>query len=234
MQIEECTGTFTLEMPRHHSGSPIKTIATEIVRIFEEMPVVTLVLDFSSTELIDSDGIGSLVSVAKEAQLRHVALRLKNLNETLTQLFNHTGLDRIFTIERNEEIFAATVDFFAPSSDVALGITTELEGDVEVFHLSGIMNHPVGSGFFKQQLLLSLSRSKKVLLDMEELTFIDSLSISTLLRMNNLLTSTGGSMGICNAACIVLDILETLNIGSIIPLYATQHEALANWKTPHG
>lgn len=233
MQIEESTGTFILEMPRHHSGMQIKTMSTKIAQVFEEMPVVTLVLDFTGTELIDSDGIGALVSVAKEAQMRHVALRLKNLNETLSQLFNHTGLDRIFTIERNEEIIAATVDFFAPSFDVKLGITTELKDDIEIFHLSGVMNHPVGSGFFKQQLLLSLSRSKKILLDMDELTFIDSLSISTLLRMNNLLTGTGGSMGICSAAFIVLDLLETLNIGLIIPLYSSQDEALSQWKTLH-
>ena len=67
-------------------------------------------------------------------------------------------------------------------------------------------------------------------IDMEELEFIDILSISTLLRMNNLLSGTGGSMRICCAGNIVLDFLETLNISAIIPLYLSQVEALSTWK----
>jgi hypothetical protein len=37
MQIEECTGTFTLEIPRHHSGSRIKAMAADIVRDLPEI-----------------------------------------------------------------------------------------------------------------------------------------------------------------------------------------------------
>ncbi|MBN1756699.1 MAG: STAS domain-containing protein [Chitinispirillaceae bacterium] len=234
MQIEEHTGTFTLAIPRHCTGTEVKTVAAEIARLYGQAVPAMLVLDFSVTELIDSNGIGTLVSVAKEAHARQVPLRLRNLNETLTQLFNQTGLDRIFTIERGEKIITATVNFFEPAYDVKLQITPEPVGEVEIFHLSGVMSHPVGSSIFKQRLLLSLSRSKKVLLDLEELSFIDSLSISALLRMNNLLTTTGGSMGICGAAFIVSDLLETLNIGTIIPLYSSREEALSSLVSQDG
>jgi anti-anti-sigma factor len=234
MLIEESAGTISLQIPRHCSGSPIREIASKIAAAYTEGTVRILVLDLSATELIDSNGIGTLVSIAKEAQARKVGLRLKNLNGTISELFNHTGLDRIFTIEREQEVVAATVDFFEPSFDVKLQMDAEAIGDVEVFYLSGVMNHPVGSAFFKQRLLLSLSRSKKVLLDVEELSFIDSMSISALLRMNNLLVMTGGSMAICGAAFIVRDILETLNIGTIIPLYASTAEVLSLWATNDG
>lgn len=230
MQTEECTGTTVLAMPRHYSGVQVKTIAAAVARTLKEKKEGLLVLDFNDTLLVDSNGIGTLISIAREAQARRLELRFRNLNESLTELFNQTGLDRIFTIEKNEEVIDATVDLFEPSFDVKLRITHEPAGEVEIFHLSGVMSHPEGSSYFKQQLLLSLSRSQKVLLDIEELTFIDSMSISALLRLNNLLTMTGGSMGIYGAAFIVRDLLDTLNIGMIIPLFASQEEALASWK----
>ena len=231
MQTEECTGTTVLTMPRHFSSAQVKYVAAEISRTFQDEKTGTLVLDFNDTLLVDSNGIGNLVSIAREAQERGVGLRFRHLNQTLTELFNQTGLDRIFTIEKNEKIIAATVDLFEPSFDVKLRITHEPAGEIEVFHLNGVMSHPEGSSYFKQQLLLSLSRSRKVLLDIEELTFVDSMSISALLRLNNLLTMTGGSMGICGAAFIVRDLLDTLNIGMIIPLYDSREEALSSWKS---
>ncbi len=234
MQIEESAGTISLQLPRHCSGSSLREIAAKIAEAYTEGAVRTLLLDFSVTELIDSNGIGTLVSIAKEAQARKVGLRLTNLSSTISELFNHTGLDRIFTIELEQDVVAATVDFIEPSVNVKLRMDAEAIGDVVVFHLSGVLNHPVGSAFFKQQLLLSLSRSKKLLLDVEELFFIDSMSISALLRMNNLLIMTGGSMAICGAAFIVRDILETLNIGTIIPLYISTAEALSSWATIDG
>ena len=234
MQTKECNETHLVEMPRHYSGPTVREVVAEISGVYEEKVPEELVLDFSATELIDSGGIGMLVSTAKEAHQRRVKLILKNLSDDLFQLFNHTGLDRIFTIERQKVIVQASVDFFQPSIDVKLGIEKEFIGAVAVFHLSGVMNHPIGSKYFKQQFLHSLTQFKKVLLDMDELMFIDSLSLSTVLGMNNLLADTGGSMRICRAAYIVLDLLETLKIGAIIPLYASVEEALSGWGKSDG
>lgn len=234
MQTHERTETHTIAMPLHFSGPAVKEAVMELTRLFGDAALKEIVLDFTATELVDSSGIGSLVSMAKEARQREVGLILKNLNDDLFQLFNHTGLDRVFTIERQEVITQAVVDLFEPSVDIRLGIKKEFAGDIAIFNLSGVMNHPIGSGYFKQQLLLSLTQYKKILLDMEELVFIDSLSISSILGMNNLLVDTGGSMRICRANYIVLDLLETLKIGAIIPLFDSREEALAGWGTTNG
>jgi len=229
MQTDEHTESRTIELPRHYSGPVVKEVVARINRCFEDPQIKELVLDFSATELLESCGIGTLVSVAKEAHQRRLKLKLKNLNDDLFQLFNHTGLDRIFTIERQEEVIAAAIDFFEPAIDIKLTIRKEFTGDIAIFLLGGVMNHPIGSGYFKQQLLLTLTQFKKILLDMEDLVFIDSLSLSSILVMNNLLVDTGGSIRICGANYIVLDLLETLNIGAIIPFYASREAALSGW-----
>ena len=234
MQTRECGETHTITMPRHYSGSQVNDVAEQISRLNEGAAIKELILDFSATKQLDSSGIGVLASLAKEFHQRRVKLILKNLNDDLFQFFNDTGLCRIFTIERKEVIVQAAVDIFEPSVDIKLNIEKEFTGDVVIFHLSGIMDHPIGTGYFKQQFLLNLAQYKKILLDMEELAYIDSLSLSSVLSMNNLLSSTGGGMRICQANFIILDLLETLTVGAIIPLYASRTEALSGWVSTNG
>ena len=56
------------------------------------------VLDFSSTEYIDSSGLGVLVSVSKKIREAGGELRLAGLNEDLQMLFELTKLDPLFKI----------------------------------------------------------------------------------------------------------------------------------------
>ena len=56
------------------------------------------VLDFSSTEDIDSSGLGVLVSVSKKIREAGGELCLAGLNEDLRMLFELTKLDTLFKI----------------------------------------------------------------------------------------------------------------------------------------
>lgn len=219
----------TVMIPSFFTGSRVQETMGTISGLLAQHALRELALDFVHSELVDSSAIGMLVSLAREAHSRSVLLVLKNLSPDLTKLFCDTGLDRIFSIEHDAVVVEAVVDLFEPAIDIKLVITKEHVGSVCVFCLRGVMNHPVGSGYFKQQLLLSLAQSKMVLVDMDELTFFDSLSLSVVLSMNNLLVGTGGGMRICNANYIVLDLFETLNIGAIIPIFSSREEALSGW-----
>jgi anti-anti-sigma factor len=91
------------------------------------------------------------------------------------------------------------------------------------------MNHLQGSRYFKQQFLLAMVQYKRILLDLEELTFFDSLSVSVVLNMNKLIKETGGAMRMCGANYIVSELFTTLNISQIIPLYNVVTDALDDW-----
>ena len=188
-----------------------------------------LVLDFSVTDFIDSTAIGILVTLSKEYKGHAGQFLLRNLNEHIAELFADTGLEMLFTIVTSDVVRKATIDLFAESVDIRLDINIERAGEVCIFHLGGVMNHPMGSRYFKQQFLLALASSRKMLLDFEALTFFDSLSISVVLSMNKLLRETGGSLRFCSANYIVADLFATLNINQIIPVYDTVAGALADW-----
>jgi anti-anti-sigma factor len=194
-----------------------------------EKGVVHLVIDFSETVFVDSSGIGSLVSIAKDYKSRGKILSLRNLGEELRELFAETGLDMVFNIEKEGSLDNAKVDLFETGVDIKLEIRQDVEGDICLFHLSGVMNHPMGSRFFKQQFLLAMAHYKKLLLDFENLTFFDSLSVSVVLNMNKLLKETGGSLRLCAANYIVDDLFSTLNIGQIIPIFDDIATAKQNW-----
>jgi anti-anti-sigma factor len=206
------------------SGAFLASLRREI-----ESSTPRVIIDFKDTTLIDSSAIGALVSIAKESKTRAVTLFLRNLHGEVSDLFIETGLDKIFNIESGGGMQHAEVDIFEKGIDIRLIITTETVNDVSIFHLNGVMNHPQGSRYFKQQFLLAMAQYKKILLDLEELTFFDSLSVSVVLNMNKLIKETGGAMRICGANYIVADLFNTLNISQIIPIFNLVTEALDGW-----
>jgi anti-anti-sigma factor len=194
-----------------------------------EKGIVEIGIDFKTTRLIDSAAIGTLVSVAKDCRANGTRLILCNLNETLKDLFVQTGFDKIFDIESEEGMQAAESDIFENAVDIRLYIEKEIVKDVCILNLSGVMNNPDGSRFFKQEFLLAMASYKKILVDFLELTFFDSLSISVVLNMNRLIKETGGSMRICGPNDIINELFRALNIQKIIPFYNSKEEALNSW-----
>jgi anti-anti-sigma factor len=217
---------FRLPAQFYHTSSNtfLATVRREI-----ESGTTRIIIDFKKTTLIDSSAIGALVSLVKESKTRGVTLFLRNLYGEVLELFIDTGLDKIFNIESEDGMQHAEVDIFEKGIDIRLAITTEVVKDICIFHMNGVMNHPQGSRYFKQQFLLAMVQYKRILLDLEELTFFDSLSVSVVLNMNKLIKETGGAMRMCGANYIVSELFTTLNISQIIPLYNVVTDALDDW-----
>jgi anti-sigma B factor antagonist len=216
-------------LPAQFAGPDVKTIMNEVLDRVRKGEVTHLIFDFSSCDLIDSSGIGLLVNLTKELNAVNGDLVLRNPDRDILQMFSDTGLDRIFSIEKNGGLRPADVDLFQQAVDIKLSIDKEFKDDKCIILLSGVMNHPMGSSYFKQQFLLTLSDYKKILIDMEELTFFDSLSLGAVLNMNILLKGTGGALRICGANYIVSDLFKTLCIDQIVPIFDTQEMALDGW-----
>lgn len=215
-----------ISLPRHFSGVAVRKIVDEVNSGLKRGEK-DINLDFCGVETIDSFGIGQLVFITKSMKETGAHLTLNNLNEPIYRLFKETGLDQLFAIEGvNRDV----IEFFESSIDIRLDITQESEGDIRVLKMAGVMDHLGGSRYFRQQVLLSLATYNKILLDLTDLTFFDSMSVSIVLDMHKLLRDTGGQLKMCAANYIVEDLFNTLNLGAIIPFYRTRAEAVAGWK----
>ena len=57
-----------------------------------------LILDFKNCTFIDSTGLGVLVAIYKKCADKNGYLKLKNLNDQVSKVFNLTRLDKVFDI----------------------------------------------------------------------------------------------------------------------------------------
>jgi anti-anti-sigma factor len=222
-------GTMVLQVPPTMAGKTVQDLMREVRRAMET-GLKRLIVDLKETSFIDSSGIGSLVLAEKELKARGGAVVMRNLSPALRDLFEMTGVDQIFSVETDGGLRESKFEFDAGSVDVRLDIREEEVGDVGILRLSGLMNHPQGSQFFKSRFLLALAQHKKILLDMEELTFIDSVSVGVVISMYKLATETGGGMRVCSANYIVYDLLATLNVDKTISFFDLREQALENWQ----
>ena len=231
MQLEREGETLVIRTPAQLAGSVAGELPALARQAFEQFSSPVLVVDMGETEFVDSSGIGHLVAVARffrEAGNDRLALR--GLSHSVEGLFAETGLDKLFNIQTQEGVRRASYDLFAVSAEIRLDVRAQVRGQVCILHMGGVMSHPVGSGFLKQQVLLSLAQCRNILLDMEELTFFDSLSVGVILTLNELIVKTGGSLRICGANFIVDELFTTLSINRIIPGFPSVDAALADWE----
>jgi len=218
-----------IELPTSLSGASVKDFARLVRPELDSGKLQNVVIDFASTDFIDSFGIGTLVSLAKDLRERKGSLVVRNLSGDIKELFEDTGLDGILSVD-SSQAGSPGLDIFSSSVDIKLDVQEDTAGDAKILRLSGVMNHPGGSNLFRTRFLLALAGFKKILIDLEDLTFFDSMSVGAVLNMNKLAKETGGSLRIASANYIVRDLFATLSIDKIIDFFDTRDEALAKWE----
>jgi len=225
--MADTENTFVFKTPAHFGTTTPSQIMTQLQDLADS-DYDCIVLDLSETVMMDSSGIGVLVFMYKELTAKSKALILKKPQRDIYNILIETGIDRLFDMEMSSGVRKANAEL--GELDTALNVTEEMAGEVCVLCLSGVMNYPAGSMYFKKNMFLALSESKRILLDFKDLAFFDSLSVGSILRLSRLLTDNGGSLRVCNANQVIRGVFESLGIDSIVPFFDTREDALADWE----
>ncbi|MEA5617467.1 sugar transferase [Cronbergia sp. UHCC 0137] len=69
----------------------------------EDANITKIILDFGHTTIIDSSGIGSLITNIKSAKTKNIELTLWSVNPQVKLAFSLVGLDKILHIEANTD-----------------------------------------------------------------------------------------------------------------------------------
>ncbi|MFP4014214.1 MAG: STAS domain-containing protein [Chitinispirillaceae bacterium] len=227
MENRPDANAFVFKMPEQFGCSVLSQTLSDLQKVIAG-EWKSLVLDLSDTVMMDSSGVGSLVFVYQELKARSKTLLLRNLQRNIYDLLVETGIDKLFDVEKPSGIRKAEVDLL--QLDIPLDVTEEIVGDICILNLSGVMSYPAGSMQFKRCVFLSLAKSRKILLDFENLAFFDSLSVGSVLRLSRLMRENGGSLKVCSANLVIKNMFSSLGIDSIIPIYHSREEALARWE----
>jgi anti-anti-sigma factor len=223
--MNEDSGTYEYKLPEHFDASTPRSVI-ELLQSLPDSDCRCVTLDLSRTSSMDSSGIGILVFLYKELTANGKAFILRKPQRGVYNLLMETGIDRLFDIEMSSGIIKAGAEL--SGLDVQLDVVEDMVGDVCVLSLIGMMNYPAGSSQFKKSMFMAITQSNKILLDMSDLAFFDSLSVGAILRLSRLLRDNNGGMKLCRANQVVRNVFESLGVDLLIPIYDTREEALAD------
>jgi stage II sporulation protein AA (anti-sigma F factor antagonist) len=108
-----------------------------------------------------------------------------------------------------------------------LAVTQHITADgVHVAALAGQIDHTTADTF-RQALTTDHGSPRHTVIDLHDVTFMDSSGINILVAANNAARADGGWLRLAHTSERVLDLLHIVGLDDIIPLYATLNEALA-------
>ena len=71
--------------------------------------------------------------------------------------------------------------------------------------------------------------AKKIVLDLTGITMLDSTGVGILVVCQGKVTKEGGRLHVAGATGVVEDILQTTNVGKLVPLFSTVAEAVSSF-----
>jgi anti-anti-sigma factor len=109
-------------------------------------------------------------------------------------------------------------------------MTTEhLPGDITKVILDGSLDI-AGAAAIDLKMNLVAGSSKKVMVDLEKVSFIGSMGLRTLIVPARAVTSRGGKIVVFGANALVTEILRTSGLDTVVPLYRDYATALDGLK----
>jgi len=188
-----------------------------------------LTFDASRLEFIDSSGIGALVEALRQVRENGGDAVVTGLHGEARNFFRSTSLDRLFHLRDGNQVQRAAEHLFGNNAvNIKFDMTLEQCGNACIVRLSGLMDLPNGTRRFKEKMLLAMTAYHQFILEMTSLTYLDSMSISALVSLAQILRSSGGKLRICAPNALVSEMFQNLNLQTLIPVFDTLDQALAD------
>lgn len=70
---------------------------------------------------------------------------------------------------------------------------------------------------------------KNLVIDLHDANYFGSEFIGMMIMLSKAVTGKGGTAAICNASEQMLEVLKTMNMDKIVPMFSTREEALASF-----
>jgi len=111
----------------------------------------------------------------------------------------------------------------------------EEKGDVTVVRVrEAKLTYPVLSSFFSEVRRSVEGGSRKVLIDLAAVSYLDSASIGCLMDVHRLLQERGGALRLSGLQPRVETMISMTGVHKIVPLHREEEDALAAFSAPGG
>src|SRR6202140_4864369 len=112
------------------------------------------------------------------------------------------------------------------AASMELNLYSQKIGDIVVIRCQGriVVCAEISSLQLELEKLTQLT--KKVVLHLGEVSFIDSVGLGALVRQFGVLRAKGGDLKLCQVSPFLLQVLQVTNLLRILPIYASEAEAI--------
>lgn len=218
---------FVYALPEVVGLAETRALMAESEKFLNESSEGNLLIDCLKAELITSLTLGAIVKLHNQFRKKGRDVLLSNLSSDVMETLRASSLIHILKVEKKEA--PRTLDIARAVVNISLELDFELCGDIGIFKFGGSMLTPSDSELFFNMAKQILADGHKMLIDMSELVYIDSMGIGSLIRLHQLMREQKGEIRICSPGDILKDLLEKQNLSAIIKLYETRDSALKGW-----
>lgn len=212
------------------SGSAPKTIhaLTEDGEAYlNEKSGGSFIIDCGRIDMLNSLLIGSLVRLHNLYARKNRQLVLSNVGTGVYEILKSCSLNNILKIRKPGE--DQVLDVEQALVKISLEIDFEMYREIGIFKFKGSMLAPADSDLFINMARMILREGHKMLIDMSDLIYIDSLGMGAIIKVHVEMKSQKGQIRICSPGAILKELLESQHLDSLIPLYETRDQALQGW-----
>lgn len=112
------------------------------------------------------------------------------------------------------------------AASMELSLQSHKMGDVVVIRCGGRIVVGAEIASLQQELEKLTVLTKKVVLHLGEVTFIDSVGLGALVRQFGVLRAKGGDLKLCMVSPFLLQVLQVTNLLRVFPMHASEEEAI--------
>ncbi|MFH0919354.1 MAG: STAS domain-containing protein [Fibrobacterota bacterium] len=186
-----------------------------------------LSIDFKACQYLNSLALGVIIKLNNLYRQKKRRLFLKNVPVEILETLRSTSLDKVLLIETSDT--NRCIDTANAAVSLSIQMDFEFYREVGIFHFSGSMLTPQDADLFYNMARRILLEGHKMLIDMSDLVYIDSMGIGAIIRIYQIMKEHKGEIRICGAGDILKELLDRQNLTSLIKVYNTADKALDGW-----
>ena len=113
---------------------------------------------------------------------------------------------------------------------MALTIKTRQEGNVTIMDLSGKITLGENTGILREELRNLMAQGRKnIVLNMKDVTYVDSAGLGELVGAYTTATNQGGSVKLLHLQGKMRDLMQITKLHTIFPAFEDEHQAVQSF-----
>lgn len=192
-----------------------------------------LIINMSGVTFIDSSALGALVKVMKRCREQAGELRLCALQQAVRVIFELTQLHKAFSLYADEE---GALEGFSPSRTLT-GLevsSTDFSVRIHLLALAGRLDITTAGALREKQDALLNEGVARFVLDLSDLSFLDSGGFATLVNLLKRARAMGGDVVLVSPTNeTVQRIISLTKFDRVFKLYPSKDDALKGVMTSY-